>query len=170
MPTSQTQKEVTQTLRGTKCLVWCYKKRAEKYWRRHKGIRIVLFLEVISEFGLLLVGQNCDSCGDSGSYWVYGFEIGILVTLGLTILWDFFSNYARKAEIFDIANMEYRVVKVELKALLDEIKNCKDDDDEVLRRKHGELTRKVTEVTKWAEITKFRLRHPRTIKSDPETW
>ena len=111
MTTPQTQKEVKQTLRDTMWWVRYYKKRAVKCWRWHRVIRIVLFLEVISEFGLLMAyGHNRDSCGDLCSDWVYRFEIIILVMLGVTLLWDFLSDYTRKAEVFDSANMECRLV------------------------------------------------------------
>ena len=108
-------------------------------------IRTALFSEVISEFVLLLVFQNANKSYDVLKYEL---EIGILVVLGATLLWDFFFNYTRKAEVFDIANMEYRLVKVKLEALLDEIENLSDDE---VQRKHGELARKVTEVTKWVK-------------------
>ena len=79
--------------------------------------------------------------------------------LGVTFLWDFFSNYTRKAEIHDIISMQYGLVKFELKALLDGIKNLSDDE---VRRKCGELARRETAVTEWAkeakiEIAKFNL-------------
>ena len=156
---------------------WALQKLAKEQWRWHRRIRIFLIFDIIDVGALegLIAGEHssyyyytCDSGSVCHTLEAVGFVVFIILT-GI-VFYGFVSNYTRKAEIFEIANMEYRVVKVELKALLDEIKNCKDDDDEVLRRKHGELTRKVTEVTKWAEITKFRLRHPRTIKSDPETW
>ena len=158
--TSQTREAIKEKLDETDRLVQEYKEHAVKFWRGHKWIRRFLFLEIISEFGLLLAyGHNCDSCGDSGSGWVYELEIGILFMLGVTFLWDFFSNYTRKAEIFDIGNMECRLVKVDLNALLDEIENLRDD--EVLR-KRVELERRVNEVTKWVQdktayISKFNL-------------
>ena len=149
MPTPQTQEEVKQTLHRTKWWVWYYKKRAGMCWQGHKVIRLFLFSEVIFEFIVLLVLQNKPNHnGDKINLWIYGLEIGILVMLVATLLCDFISKYTRKAEVFDIANMECRLVKVQLKALLDKIKKPSDDE---IRRKHRELARKVTEVTKWVK-------------------
>lgn len=137
MVSSQTRKEVKQTLRDTKWWIQYYKKRAGKCWKRHKVIRGLLFSEVTLELVALVVFGN--QLADASDAWKYGIEIGILVLLGITLLWDYFSNYTRKAEVFDIANMECRLVKVKLNALWDEMENFGDDE---VRRKHWELNGK----------------------------
>ena len=59
MMTSQTRKAVEEQLHKTEQLVQEYKEHAVKFWRGHKWIRRFLFLEIISEFGLLLAyGHN----------------------------------------------------------------------------------------------------------------
>lgn len=75
------------------------------------------------------------------------FEFIIVVFLGFTTYRNFVSGYIRKAEILDFISMQYGLVAVELKALLDDIENFSDDE---VRRKHGELARRAV-VTEWVK-------------------
>ena len=158
MMTSQTRNIVKKTYRDTAWWVRCYKKLAEKQWFWHRLIRVILLSEIIIEFGTLgggyfIIAKNSrgDSSGDNIlliGYILETFGLVVFIILAGTIFWGFVYNHTRKAEIFEIGNMECRLVKGELKALFDEIENL--SDDEVLR-KRGELARRVTEVTKWVQ-------------------
>ena len=153
MMTSQTRNIVKKTYHDTAWWVGRYKKLAKEQWRWHRRIRIFLIFDIIDVGALegLIAGEHssyyyytCDSGSVCHTLEAVGFVVFIILT-GI-VFYGFVSNYTRKAEIFEIANMECRLMKVELKALLDEIENLRDDE---IRRKHGELERKVTEVTKW---------------------
>ena len=103
--------------------------------------------------GYFIVNEN--GCGDGSGdnillicYILETFGLVVFIILAGTIFWGFVYDHTRKAEIFEIGNMECRLVKVDLRALFDEIENLRDD--EVLR-KHGELERKVNEVAKWVQ-------------------
>ena len=153
MMTSQTRNIVKKTYHDTAWRVGYYKKRAKEQWRWHRRIRGCLLLDIIDVGVLegLIAAEHyyytCDSGSVCRTLEAVGFVVFIILTL--ILLLDFFLfDHTRKAEIFEIGNMECRLVKVELKELLDEIENLRGD--EVLR-KHGELARRVTEVTKWVE-------------------
>ncbi len=86
--------------------------------------------------------------GDDLKLLLIVFEFIIAVFLGLTTYRNFVSRYIRKAEIRDSISMQYGLVAAELKALLHDIENFSDDE---VQRKLGELARRETAVTEWAE-------------------
>ena len=65
-----------------------------------------------------------------------------------TVFWDFIKDYTRKAEIHDAIAMQYYLIAVERKALLNEIENRSDDE---VRWKCEELAGRETAVTEWAK-------------------
>lgn len=113
----------------------------------HKGIRIVLFLEIIFDIlavvGYEFASENGHSILGVDRKCFVNFQIIMIVSLGATLLWDSLSNYTRKAEILDIVSMEYSIAEVEW--------NIENRSDDKVRLKLEELERRLAAVIKWAE-------------------
>ena len=163
MMTSQTRKAIKEKLDETERLSQDYKRRAGEYWREQRFINLILrsgiIFEVVVVFTAHIVDLNVDlkpkylldmiEKGDELKLLLIVFEFIIVVFLGFTTYWNFVSGYIRKAEIRDSISMQYGLVAAELKALLHDIENLSDDDE--VQRKLGELARRETAVTEWAE-------------------
>ena len=75
-------------------------------------------------------------------------QLIILVIFLGTVVWDFRSGYTRRTEIHDAISTQYGLVRVELKALWDDIENHSDDE---VRLKCEELARREAVITEWAK-------------------
>ena len=139
MVTPQTRNAVWQELLDTARLVRYYEALSDRYRRYHWAVRFVLLLSASSGI-VALLDLLPESMRQPVQLTAGGF-------IALTVVWDFVSDYARKAAVLHAISMECSLVEVELKALWGELEHRSDDE---VRRNNTQLARKMTEVTGWA--------------------
>ena len=139
MVTPQTRNAVWQELLDTARLVRYYEALSDRYRHYHWAVRFVLLLSASSGIVALL-----DLLPDSVRQPVQLTAGGLIA---LTVVWDFVSDYARKAAVLHAISMECSIVEVELKALWGELEHRSDDE---VRQKNTQLARRMTDVTGWA--------------------
>ena len=139
MATNQTRNAVWQELLDAARLVRYYEALSDRYRRNHWAVRLVLLLAASSEI-VALLALLPENMRQSVQLVAGGF-------IALTVIWDFVSDYARKAAVLHAIGMECSAVEIELKSLWSEIGSISDNE---AQRRNTQLMRRISDATGWA--------------------
>ena len=138
MVSDQTRNTIWQGLLDMARLVRYYESLADRHRRKHFWIRVVLLAAAASGIAALL-----DLFPE-----VVQIVAGGLVAL--CVVWDFVSDYAKKAAILHAISIECSALEVEWQDLWGDLENI---DDTEARQRNTRLSRRLNEVTGWAGHT-----------------
>lgn len=137
MVSEQTRNDVWQELLDVARLVRYYEALADRHRRIHMIVRFLLLAAAVSGIAALL------DLLPAAAQLVAG---GLLALL---VVWDFVSNYAKKAAVLHAISLDCSLLDVEWRELWADVNNGHVSDAEA-RDKNYRLARRISEVTGWA--------------------
>ena len=134
MVTEQTRNAVWQVLLDVARLVRYYEALSDRHRRNHLIVRFLLLAAATSSIAALLhlIPDIAQPVASSG--------------VALLVVWDFVSDYAKKAAVLHTISLECNALEIEGRELWDDIEDYNVAADGA-RRKKQQLERKLLEVT-----------------------
>ena len=147
MVSAQTRNDVWQELLDVARLVRYYEALSDRYRRNHMIVRFLLLAAAVGGIATLLDLLPADRLPAAVQKDQLVAVANALVAL--LVVWDFVSNYAKKAAVLQAISLECSLLDVEWRKLWADVNDGHVSDAEARGKNHG-LGRRISEVTGWA--------------------